>query len=159
MIELVNHPDYYSNCAPKTRHIIAALGIPEVHHDRECLDVIEDYYFILMSFHMGEVVTHLWRYGKKKGEEYKDLCKAEWYLLRMCKRYSKSTNLEKWTIAAAMVRELIESEFSNGDRKSAPEYPPAAPREFSTGQSLPESKREKAINHARELLKADFKKG
>lgn len=110
-MEQINHPDYYSNCSPKTRHIVAALGIPGDYHDWECLDVVE---LFGMDFALGAIVTHLWRYDKKKGEEYKDLCKAEWYLLHLYEKFSASPIAHEWKTAAGLVRELIKSEFPDG---------------------------------------------
>jgi hypothetical protein len=136
-MDLIDHPSYYDRCSDKTRHILKAIGVKECHFDRKCIDVIEGYFFLVHIFHLAEAATHLWRYGRKPGEAYKDLCKAEWYLLRFCEYHPKCIDREKYGKAAAMVRELIDSEFPNGDRiKSAPEYPPATPKELRTGEQM-----------------------
>jgi Protein of unknwon function (DUF3310) len=109
--ELINHPSYYQGCAQSTRPIVLMLGMLESWLDEECILAIENNHFVHTSFHMGEVITHLWRYGRKEGEALKDLRKAEWYLQRINERYPNNLKYFIPKQAIEMIRALISEDF------------------------------------------------
>jgi Protein of unknwon function (DUF3310) len=115
MQESINHPSYYQGCAQPTRPIVLMLGVPESWIDEECIVAIENNRFVRTSFHMGEVITHLWRYGRKEGEALKDLRKAQWYLHRINERYPSNLNYAKIKQAIEMIRTLIAKDFPDAD--------------------------------------------
>jgi Protein of unknwon function (DUF3310) len=113
MTELVNHPSYYAQCSEATRPIVMLLGIPHEWLDEECIIAIENNHFAHTSFHMGEVITHLWRYGKKPLECRKDLEKSQWYLRRINERYPSNLKFLDHVKAIAMIDKLIAKDFDN----------------------------------------------
>jgi Protein of unknwon function (DUF3310) len=111
MNDLINHPNYYAQCSEATRAIVVLLGISSEWIDEECILAIENHQFVQTSFHLGEVITHLWRYGNKPGEARKDLEKARWYLNRLNRLNPFGDDRYTYNKALEMIEELIVKDF------------------------------------------------
>lgn len=82
MTEMINHPKHYESSSPKTRHILRALGVPELFLYGKCIEAIEA---LEWGFSLDSALKYLWRVDQKFNS-LEDLAKARWYLNRHCQR-------------------------------------------------------------------------
>ena len=80
-MNIVNHPAHYNKGASQSaRKALAALGISEF--EDECIEVLEQHHAdIINDGHLMTAVIYLWR-CEYKGQNKKDLEKAQWWLSR-----------------------------------------------------------------------------